>query len=41
MALPLSTTHCIVGALAGVHIAGSLPAMKKAYFTGKYSVTAE
>ena len=41
LSLPLSTTHCIVGALAGVHIASFLPAMKKAYFTGKWSVSPE
>ena len=31
LGIPLSTTHCIVGALAGVHIAGSSQQMKKAY----------
>jgi len=34
LSLPLSTTHCIVGAMAGVHICSFLPSMKQAYFTG-------
>jgi phosphate/sulfate permease len=38
MALPLSTTHCIIGALAGVHICGFTPNMRLAYFRGQYSV---
>jgi len=31
LGLPLSTTHCMIGALAGVHVAGKTPWMKQAY----------
>lgn len=31
LGITLSTTHCIVGALAGVHFAGKTPFMKHAY----------
>ena len=31
LGIPLSTTHCIVGALAGVHIASKTPYMRAAY----------
>ena len=41
LSLPLSTTHCIVGAMAGVHIASFLPGMRKAYFTGSFAVKTE
>ena len=33
MGIPLSTTHCIVGALAGIFISGKLKAMKKVYYS--------
>ena len=32
LGIPLSTTHCIVGALAGVFIAGKFSFMKKVYY---------
>jgi phosphate/sulfate permease len=30
--LPLSTTHCMVGSLAGIHIAGKTKMMKRLYW---------
>lgn len=33
LGIPLSTTHCIVGALAGIFLSGKLSAMKKVYYT--------
>jgi PiT family inorganic phosphate transporter len=32
LGIPLSTTHCIIGGLAGVYVAGKTEGMKKAYF---------
>lgn len=31
LGVPLSTTHCIVGALAGVHIASKSAVMQRVY----------
>jgi phosphate/sulfate permease len=33
LGFPLSTTHCIVGAMAGVYLSGKLEAMKQVYYT--------
>lgn len=32
LGIPLSTTHCIVGALAGVHFSGKFQFMKNVYY---------
>lgn len=38
LGITLSTTHCIVGALAGVHFAGKTGPMKRAYYRNKKTV---
>lgn len=38
LGITLSTTHCIVGALAGVHLAGKTSPMKSAYYRNKQVV---
>ena len=35
LGIPLSTTHCIVGALAGVHLATKTENVKKVYLAGE------
>ena len=35
LGITLSTTHCIVGALAGVHLAGKTAPMRSAYYRNK------